>query len=60
MELIDRFPTSPGYTEGLFVLGDSLFKSGGTAIVLHAAGDDYKTNPAGAAGARIACGVITK
>ena len=39
---------------------NSLFKSGGTAIVLHAAGDDYKTNPAGGAGARIACGVITK
>ncbi len=39
---------------------NSLFKTGGTAIVIHAAGDDYKTNPAGAAGARIACGVISK
>lgn len=39
---------------------NSLFKSGGTAIVMHAVGDDYKTNPAGAAGARIACGVIAK
>jgi Cu-Zn family superoxide dismutase len=39
---------------------NSLFKTGGTAIVMHAAGDDYKTNPAGAAGARIACGVIAK
>ena len=39
---------------------DGLFKTGGTAIVIHAAADDYKTDPAGNAGARIACGVITK
>lgn len=44
-------------------LGDganSLFHEGGTAIVIHAAADDYKTDPAGNAGARIACGVIEK
>lgn len=28
------------------------------AIVVHAAADDYKTQPAGGSGARIACGVI--
>jgi Cu-Zn family superoxide dismutase len=39
---------------------DSLFKPGGTAFVVHAGADDYRTNPAGDAGARIACGVITK
>lgn len=39
---------------------NSLFKEGGTAIVIHAAADDYKTDPAGNAGARIACGVIEK
>ncbi len=39
---------------------DSLLKEGGTAIVIHAEKDDYKTDPAGNAGARIACGVITK
>jgi Cu-Zn family superoxide dismutase len=39
---------------------DSLFKEGGTAIVIHEKPDDYKTDPAGNAGARIACGVITK
>ncbi|MGE5646668.1 MAG: superoxide dismutase family protein [Acidobacteriota bacterium] len=39
---------------------DSLFKEGGTAIVIHEKADDYKTDPAGNAGARIACGVITK
>jgi Cu-Zn family superoxide dismutase len=36
----------------------ALFKEGGTAVVIHAAKDDYKTDPAGNAGARIACGVI--
>jgi Cu-Zn family superoxide dismutase len=39
---------------------DSLFKDGGTALVIHAAKDDYKTDPAGNAGARIACGVIAR
>ena len=38
----------------------SIFSNGGTAIVIHAAADDMKTDPAGNAGARIACGVITK
>ena len=38
----------------------SLFANGGTALVIHAAPDDLKTDPAGNAGARIACGTITK
>lgn len=38
----------------------SIFTGGGTAIVIHAAADDMKTDPAGNAGARIACGVIVK
>jgi len=38
----------------------SLFSNGGTAIVIHAKADDYKTDPSGASGDRIACGVITK
>jgi Cu-Zn family superoxide dismutase len=44
-------------------LGDgptSLFQPGGTALVIHASADDYKTDPAGNSGARIACGVIQK
>src|ERR1700730_2973519 len=44
-------------------LGDdshSLFSNGGTALVIHASPDDMKTDPAGNAGDRIACGVITK
>ena len=39
---------------------NSLFVNGGTALVIHAKPDDMKTNPAGNAGDRIACGVITK
>jgi superoxide dismutase, Cu-Zn family len=39
---------------------NSLFHDGGTSIVIHAMQDDYKTDPAGNSGARIACGVIQK
>lgn len=41
-------------------LDSSLFDADGAAIVLHAGADDYKSDPAGAAGARIACGVIAR
>jgi Cu-Zn family superoxide dismutase len=37
---------------------NSLFHDGGTALVIHAMADDYKTDPAGNSGARVACGVI--
>lgn len=36
----------------------SVFSNGGTALVIHAKADDMKTDPAGNAGDRIACGVI--
>ena len=39
---------------------NSVFSNGGTALVIHASPDDMKSNPAGNAGARIACGTITK
>jgi Cu-Zn family superoxide dismutase len=39
---------------------NSLFANGGTALMIHAKADDMKTDPAGNAGDRIACGVITK
>jgi len=38
----------------------SVFTGGGTALVVHAKADDGKTDPAGNAGDRIACGLITK
>ena len=37
---------------------NSLFKPEGTALVIHAGKDDYKTDPTGDAGGRIACGVV--
>ncbi len=37
---------------------NSLFHAGGTSVVIHEKADDMKTDPAGNAGARIACGVI--
>lgn len=36
----------------------SVFDADGSAIVIHAGADDYKSQPSGAAGARVACGVI--
>ena len=38
----------------------SIFADGGTALVIHAKADDMKSDPAGNAGDRIACGTITK
>lgn len=37
---------------------NSLFDGDGSALVIHANADDYKTDPTGNAGGRIACGVI--
>jgi len=48
----------PGVTLGEGA--NSLFHEGGTALVIHAKPDDGKTDPAGNAGARIACGVIMR
>ena len=37
---------------------NSLFDADGSATVIHAGKDDYKTDPTGEAGGRIACGVV--
>ena len=37
---------------------NSLLDDDGSSIVIHASADDYKTDPAGNSGDRIACGVI--
>ncbi|QNI34702.1 superoxide dismutase family protein [Alloacidobacterium dinghuense] len=38
---------------------NSVFANGGTSLVVHEKADDMMSDPAGNAGARIACGVIT-
>jgi superoxide dismutase, Cu-Zn family len=37
-----------------------LFDGDGTAVVVHAGPDDYRTDPSGNSGSRIACGVLTR
>jgi superoxide dismutase, Cu-Zn family len=37
---------------------NSLLQDAGSALVIHEKANDYKTDPAGNSGARIACGVI--
>lgn len=41
-------------------LAAAMFDKDGTAIVLHAAADDYLTDPSGNSGDRIACGVFKR
>ncbi len=38
--------------------GDAISDADGTALVVHAKADDYKTDPSGASGDRIACAVL--
>jgi|SRR5690606_5459992 Cu-Zn family superoxide dismutase len=49
--------TLPGTIEEAL---EHLFDADGTAVVIHATADDYRTDPAGNAGGRIACGVLTR
>jgi Cu-Zn family superoxide dismutase len=49
---------APGVTRGDD--SHSIFSNGGTALVIHEKADDMKSDPAGNAGARIACGTIAK
>lgn len=39
---------------------NSVFDPDGSALIVHTSADDYKSDPAGNAGGRIACGVITE
>jgi superoxide dismutase, Cu-Zn family len=39
---------------------NTVLDADGTALVIHAKADDYKSQPAGDAGDRIACGAVTK
>jgi Cu-Zn family superoxide dismutase len=38
---------------------DGLFDADGTSLIIHAGPDDYRTDPSGNSGARIACGVLS-
>jgi superoxide dismutase, Cu-Zn family len=39
---------------------NSLFDADGSALVVHAGPDDYRTDPSGDSGDRVACGVISR
>jgi Cu-Zn family superoxide dismutase len=39
---------------------ETLFDDDGTALMIHAHADDYKSQPSGEAGDRLACGVVEK
>jgi len=43
-----------------FTKESAIFANGGTALMIHAKADDYKTDPSGNAGDRVACGLIVQ
>jgi superoxide dismutase, Cu-Zn family len=49
-----EFSIGGGSTTG----AGGLFDADGAALVIHASPDDYRTDPSGNSGARIACGVL--
>ena len=54
-----RFSTI-SYLSTLLKGNNSLFKEGGTSIVIHSGPDDLVSDPSGNAGSRIACGLIKR
>lgn len=46
------------HVQGVVLGGGAINDIAGRAIIVHAKGDDYTSQPSGDAGARIACGVI--
>ena len=51
-------PNGEGTLEQMVDRPAALLDSDGAALVIHAAADDYRTDPSGGSGARIACGVL--
>lgn len=47
------------HVDGVTLGGGAVNDIAGRALVMHATADDYSSQPAGNAGARVACGVIT-
>ena len=46
------------HIEGVTLGGGAINDVAGRALIVHAAPDDYASQPAGNAGARVACGII--
>ncbi|HXG50057.1 MAG TPA: superoxide dismutase family protein [candidate division Zixibacteria bacterium] len=62
-----HIPSSGGLTVEFLVPGlaltrgkNALLDADGSALVIHARGDDYRSDPAGESGDRVACGVVMK
>jgi superoxide dismutase, Cu-Zn family len=56
-----KMATAEAVIPGIALFGaNGLLDSDGAAIVIHAGPDDYKTDPSGNSGARVACGVFNK
>lgn len=47
------------HAEGVTLGGGTANDIAGRAVIVHAAPDDYRSQPAGEAGARVACGLVT-
>ena len=50
--------TGEGALEQMIEAPAALLDADGAAVVIHAVADDYRTDPSGGSGARIACGVL--
>lgn len=46
------------HAHGVMLGGGAANDIGGRAVIVHAAADDYQSQPSGNAGARVACGII--
>ncbi|SDE27222.1 superoxide dismutase family protein [Rhodospira trueperi] len=57
---VEYFIAGPEDERDGWIESVGLFDTNGSAVVLHAGADDYESQPSGAAGDRIACGVIVE